>query len=82
MAELLEWRVRDRLRTLTAGLVLCLHLGVDPPDIWKPSPCARWECWIDPITGNPIRKVGNTLDDQTSDSKNLHLYIFSLSSLM
>ena len=56
--ELLDWRVRDRIRTVAAGLVLCLHLGVDPPDVWKPSPCARWECWIDPITGNPIRKVG------------------------
>ena len=66
MAELLDWRVRDRLRTLAAGLVLCLHLGVDPPDVWKPSPCARWECWVDPVTGNPIRKVGN-VDESSGD---------------
>ena len=58
--------VRDRLRTLAAGLVLYLHLGVDPPDVWKPSPCARWECWVDPVTGNPIRKVGN-VEEATND---------------
>ena len=67
MSELLDWRVRDRLRTLAAGLVLCLHLGVDPPDVWKPSLCARWECWIDPVNGNPIRKVGN-VEETTQDS--------------
>lgn len=66
--ELLDWRVRDRIRTVAAGLVLCLHLGVDPPDIWKPSPCARWECWIDPVDGNPVRKVGaENVDDSDSN---------------
>lgn len=64
--ELLDWRVRDRLRTVAAGLILCLHLGVDPPDVWKPSPCARWECWIDPQNGETIRKVG--LDESSSDN--------------
>jgi regulator-associated protein of mTOR len=27
-------------------LVLCLNVGVDPPDVIKISPCARMECWI------------------------------------
>lgn len=26
-----EWRMRDRLKTVSAALVLCLNLGVDPP---------------------------------------------------
>lgn len=76
MSELLEWRVRDRLRTVAAGLVLCLHLGVDPPDVWKPSPCARWECWIDPVTGNPIRKVGNIEEQDSKDTSESTIIIY------
>lgn len=26
--------------------MLCLNIGVDPPDVVKTSPCARKECWI------------------------------------
>lgn len=33
---------------MTAGLFICLNLGVDPPDIVKTNPCAKTECWIDP----------------------------------
>lgn len=65
--ELIDWRIKDRLRTVSAGLILCLHLGVDPPDILKPSPCARWECWIDPSNGETVRKVGCPNDDDDSD---------------
>ncbi|KAL8684207.1 MAG: hypothetical protein Q9218_008380, partial [Villophora microphyllina] len=28
-----EWRMRDRLKTVSAALVMCLNLGVDPPDV-------------------------------------------------
>lgn len=28
-----EWRMRDRLKTVSAALVMCLNLGVDPPGI-------------------------------------------------
>lgn len=44
------WRLRERMRTMSAALVICLNLGVDPPDIVKPDPCARMECWVDPET--------------------------------
>lgn len=67
--ELIDWRVKDRLRTVAAGLILCLHLGVDPPDVCKPLPCARWECWIDPVTGNAIRKVGCDVIDDSNDGR-------------
>ena len=30
-------------------LVLCLNIGINPPDVVKPSPCARKECWLDPL---------------------------------
>ncbi|MCJ1431606.1 hypothetical protein MMC27_000961 [Xylographa pallens] len=43
-----EWRNRDRVKTVFAGLMLCLNLGVDPPDVVKTNPTATLECWIDP----------------------------------
>ncbi|KAI5801373.1 raptor N-terminal caspase like domain-containing protein [Peziza echinospora] len=62
-----EWRMRDRLKTVSAALVLCLNLGVDPPDIIKTNPCAKLECWVDP-TANPAQKpletIGKNLQQQ------------------
>jgi regulatory associated protein of mTOR len=42
----------------TSGVVLlvCLNIGVDPPDITKPMNYARKECWFDP-TSAPKQKV-------------------------
>ena len=31
--DLPDWRMRERLRTVTAALVMCLNIGVDPPDV-------------------------------------------------
>jgi hypothetical protein len=33
-------------KTGCVALVLCLNIGVDPPDVIKISPCAIMECWI------------------------------------
>ena len=43
-------RQKDRLKTTAVALVLCLNIGVDPPDVIKISPCARLECWVDPMS--------------------------------
>lgn len=49
-AELVsKWRQKDRLKTSSVALVLCLNIGVDPPDVIKITPCARLECWVDPL---------------------------------
>ena len=32
------------------ALILCLNIGVDPPDVLKISPCARMQCWINPLS--------------------------------
>jgi len=45
-----EWRMRDRVKTVFAGLMLCLNIGVDPPDVVKTNPTATLECWIDPAS--------------------------------
>ena len=34
-SPLQEWRMRDRLKTVSAALVLCLNLGVDPPGLYS-----------------------------------------------
>lgn len=38
------------MKTVSVALVLCLNVGVDPPDIVKISPCARLESWIGKLT--------------------------------
>lgn len=35
-----------QMKTVSVALVICLNVGVDPPDIVKTQPCARLECWI------------------------------------
>lgn len=34
------------MKTVSVALVLCLNVGVDPPDFQKIDPCARLECWF------------------------------------
>ena len=38
-----EWRSRDRLKTVSAALVVCLRIGYDPPDV---------------VQNRPLRKIG------------------------
>ncbi|KAK4532709.1 hypothetical protein CCYA_CCYA13G3566 [Cyanidiococcus yangmingshanensis] len=62
-----SWRVRDRLKTAAVALILCLNVGVDPPDVIKPTPCARMECWIDPFSMSPqkaLDSIGKALQLQ------------------
>lgn len=64
-----DWSHRDRTKTVSAALVVCLNLGVDPPDIIKTNPCASTECWIDPVNqtvANPkiLESIGKKLQEQ------------------
>lgn len=52
-----EWRLRDRMKTVSVALVMCLHIGVDPPDLTKSNPCSKLECWIDPFALSPKRAL-------------------------
>jgi regulatory associated protein of mTOR len=55
------------MKTVCVALVLALNIGVDPPDIMKPEPCARMECWLDVrnLQGpKPIEIIGNELQAQ------------------
>ena len=55
-----DWRVKSRTKTVFAGLMLCLNLGVDPPDVVKTKPTATLEAWIDP--GSPSSPSKNLLE--------------------
>ena len=61
--------MKERQKTINAILVLCLNLGVAPPDVIKPSPCARFESWCDPTTFNDTKKaienIGKTFRHNT-----------------
>lgn len=64
-----DWRMRDRLKTVSAALAICLNIGVDPPDVVKTNPSAKLECWVDPTsTGGAQNKVmeqiGKKLQEQ------------------
>jgi regulator-associated protein of mTOR len=52
---------------VNVALVACLNIGVDPPDVVKPQPYAKLECWLDPL-GMPPQKaldtIGNALQLQ------------------
>jgi len=61
------WRMKERMKTVSVALVLCLNVGVDPPDIVKTQPCARLECWIDPLSMSPqkaLETIGANLQKQ------------------
>ena len=45
------------MKTVSLALVLCQNVGVDPPDVTKTQPCARQECWVDPLSLNPQRAL-------------------------
>lgn len=65
--ELQDWRMKDRLKTVSAALAICLNIGVEPPDQLKTTPGAKLEAWQDP-THPPVQKaletIGKTLQAQ------------------
>ncbi|SPO41527.1 related to KOG1 - Subunit of TORC1, a rapamycin-sensitive complex involved in growth control [Pseudozyma flocculosa] len=65
--DLPDWRMRERLRTVTAALVMCLNIGVDPPDVSKTNPCSKLICWMDPSSlevSKALTAIGRNLQAQ------------------
>ena len=62
---MVPWRLKERMKTVSVALVACLNIRVDPPDVVKPSPCARMECWTDPYSTTPakaLEQIGKNLE--------------------
>lgn len=64
-----DWKLmKERQKTVSAMLTLCLNLGVDPPDVMKTFPCAKLEAWCDPSaftdTKKAIETIGKNLQSQ------------------
>lgn len=57
----------QQMKTVSVALVMCLNVGVDPPDVVKIQPCARMECWIDPSSVSQqkaLELIGTNLQKQ------------------
>ncbi|KAL7621116.1 Target of rapamycin complex 1 subunit kog1 [Parahypoxylon ruwenzoriense] len=62
-----DWRMRDRLKTVSAALAVCLNIGVEPPDQLKTSPGAKLEAWQDPFVppaAKALEAIGKSLQAQ------------------
>lgn len=64
-----DWKVmRERQKTVSALLVICLNIGVDPPDVMKTYPCAKFEAWVDHSifsdTKKALEAMGKNLQSQ------------------
>lgn len=76
-----SWRMKDRMKTVSVALVLCLNVGVDPPDVVKTTPCARLECWIERHGRGcfvlwPDIKCYNNNTEHASAQKNSFAHLF------
>ncbi|KAI0405953.1 raptor N-terminal caspase like domain-containing protein [Xylaria palmicola] len=65
--EIEDWRMRDRLKTVSAALAVCLNIGVEPPDQLKTNPGAKLEAWQDPFVPpapKSLESIGKSLQAQ------------------
>ena len=61
-----KWRVKERMKTFSVALILCLNPGVDPPDTtFKSANSAKLESWIDPVSSaKAVENIGKSLQQQ------------------
>ncbi|PSN48417.1 Regulatory-associated protein of mTOR [Blattella germanica] len=70
------WRMKERMKTVSVALVLCLNVGVDPPDIkqyerWQPR--ARYKQSLDP-TVEEVKKLCTSLRRNAKEERVLFHY--------
>ena len=62
-----DWRMRDRLKTVSAAIAVCLNIGVEPPDQLRTTPGAKLEAWQDPTippVSKALENIGKSLQAQ------------------
>ncbi|KAK0730004.1 raptor N-terminal caspase like domain-containing protein [Lasiosphaeris hirsuta] len=65
--EIQDWRMRDRLKTVSAAIAVCLNIGVEPPDQLRTLPGAKLEAWQDPTippVSKALENIGRSLQAQ------------------
>ncbi|KAK3372029.1 raptor N-terminal caspase like domain-containing protein [Podospora didyma] len=66
--QLQDWRMRDRLKTVSAAIAVCLNIGVEPPDQLKTDPAPKLEAWQDTTllssTNKVLENIGKSLQAQ------------------
>lgn len=65
--EIQDWRMRDRLKTVSAAIAVCLNIGVEPPDQLRTNPGAKLEAWQDPTippVSKALENIGKALQSQ------------------
>ena len=66
---------RSELRChIISNTVSLLHTQVDPPDVIKISPCARLECWVDPLSMQPPKAL-ETIGEICHDRRLCHMSV-------
>ena len=51
------WRQHSRTRTSAACLILCLNIGVDPPDSVRAPSASQLQCWMEPSSLPPLKAL-------------------------
>ncbi|VEU19771.1 DEKNAAC100376 [Brettanomyces naardenensis] len=70
-----DWKSQgNNKKTTTAALVLCLNLGIPPPDIQRPQDCPYLESFVNPTAYSDPKKALQTI------GRNLQLSYESISS--
>lgn len=54
-------------RTVYVVLMLCLNLGIDPPDARKPEKCACVQAWVDPSKYSSPSNIPDTIIKELGD---------------
>ena len=44
------------MKTVSAALIMCLNIGVDPPDVVKTNQSSKLECWTSKLAVNKLRE--------------------------
>lgn len=66
-----------QMKTVSVALVLCLNVGVDPPDVVKINPCARLECWVGKFTTCLLIWVHIALRNTTVNRYGIYIVLFA-----
>ncbi|TPP57435.1 Regulatory associated protein of mTOR [Fasciola gigantica] len=69
---------KEKIKTLTVALVICLNIDIDPPDVQKIPPFCRVEAWFDPTDANSLRALETIGKNLQKFTKYIPLSLYDL----